>query len=763
MATRRGAFIVIEGTDGSGKGTQFELLRNRLTQSGYQVEAFDFPRYDEPSSHFVRQYLAGAYGSLDEVGPYTSSLFYALDRYEAAVRIRKALDEGKIIISNRFTGSSMAHQGTKFDSAEERRGYFIWLDNLEFEMLHIPRPDISFILHVPATIARQLALQREKDDAGRKRDIHEVDSKHQERAVAVYEDLAQLFPKDFQRIDCVRSEKLLDIDTIHAMLWEKVLPLLPQPAQLEMPMPTPAIDVATATVNSAIPSAGSVGASSATPAEEAALTEVSHDPAAAVTNPDGGIYAFTSVLDPAIVAAVVASLGQGGGELSIRVLQEFAEAARQDNNVLRRTISYYGDESVRQLVNSHVVIAGTSGLLASIIEEGRMAAYVEPRVRHLRYEQKDSNGLYRYFLPADLDEDTAISYRAHLDQVFTLYTTMLPQLTAHMQQESGVPIQGQSRDWQAAMEYEAREVLQAVLPLAATTTVAVYASAQSFQNMFVRLHASALPESKAAGASIREQLLQTIPAFLDDNAAAETETKAAYRQSIGAAITQIADSHLPAAHAGETESIQLLHVWPRNELDLVADMLYEHSGLPLATIQHEVDTWPYGRKLDTFEAYIGARENRSMRPGRALEKAKYTWDIVCDYAIMHELKRHRIVDNPASQLLTPRYGYEVPAAIEAAGLSDDFEACFDISLKLYSILQQAGHAQAAQYATLRGHKQRWQVTYNAREAFHIHELHTTANTNPRLRAFVEQLHRKLSGAHPLLAEAMVFATDASTM
>lgn len=763
MATRRGAFIVIEGTDGSGKGTQFELLRDRLTQAGYQVEAFDFPRYDQPSSHFVRQYLAGAYGTLEEVGPYTSSLFYALDRYEASVRIRKALDEGKIIISNRFTGSSMAHQGTKFDSAEERRGYFIWLDNLEFEMLHIPRPDISFILHVPADIAQGLALQREKDHEERKRDIHELDRKHQERAVAVYEDLAQLFPKDFQRIDCVRSEKLLDVEAIHAMLWEKVLPLLPQPAQLEIPMPAPAIELATAadastnTIASGTQAAGTASASRVSP------VETGNDAAPAVTDPDGNIYAFTPVLDPAIVAAVVASLGQGGGELSIRVLQEFAHAAERDNNVLRRTISYYGDESVRQLVNSHVVVSGASGLLANVIEEGRMATYVEPRVRHLRYEQKDSNGLYRYFLPADIGEETAISYRTHIDQIFNIYAALLPQLTAHMQQESGVPIQGRSREWQAAMEYEAREVLQAVLPLAAVTTVAIYASAQSFQAMFARLQASTLPEAQSTGVSIHEQLIQTIPAFLDDNATAETEAKAAYQQSVHTAVAQIATSHLPAAYASESEAVQLLHVWPRNELDLVADMLYEHSGLPLATIQHEIDTWPYSRKLDAFEAYVGVRQNRRIRPGRALEKAKYTWDIVSDYAVMHELKRHRIVDNPVSQLLTPRYGYEVPPVIEAAGLSDAFETCFDISLKLYSILQQAGHADAAQYATLRGHKQRWQVTYNAREAFHIHELHTTTNTNPRLRAFVEQLQAKLSDVHPLLAESMAFASSGNPL
>src|SRR6185369_3342376 len=111
-----------------------------------------FPQYEQESSYFVRQYLGGAYGGADDVGPYTSSLFYALDRFEAAPRIREAMNQGKVVLVDRFTGSNMAHQGTKILNAEQRRGFFIWLDNLEFEMLRIPRPDISFILRVPVEI-----------------------------------------------------------------------------------------------------------------------------------------------------------------------------------------------------------------------------------------------------------------------------------------------------------------------------------------------------------------------------------------------------------------------------------------------------------------------------------------------------------------------------------------------------------------------------------------------------------------------------------
>ncbi|HVS79122.1 MAG TPA: hypothetical protein VHD84_02445, partial [Candidatus Saccharimonadales bacterium] len=120
-----GKLIVIEGSDGSGKTTQFNLLAERLKAAGYDVETFNFPRYGKDSSYFVKQYLNGKYGDADQISPYTSSLFYALDRYEAAKDIKKALKNGKLVLIDRYVGSNMAHQGAKFDDPVEQRGFFV--------------------------------------------------------------------------------------------------------------------------------------------------------------------------------------------------------------------------------------------------------------------------------------------------------------------------------------------------------------------------------------------------------------------------------------------------------------------------------------------------------------------------------------------------------------------------------------------------------------------------------------------------------------
>ncbi len=224
-----GTFIVLEGSDGSGKATQLKVLSERLKAVGYEIEIFDFPQYEQPSSHFVRRYLAGDYGPASGISPYSASLFYALDRFEAAPRIRQALDKGRIVLANRYVGSNMAHQGGKFGSEGEQRGFFIWDDGLEYQLLGIPRPSISLFLRLPAEVSLELMRQRSAR-SGKALDEHEADVEHLKAAVNTYDTLCRLFPKDFQAVNCAPEGKLLDIADINDLIWRIVKPLLPPKA-----------------------------------------------------------------------------------------------------------------------------------------------------------------------------------------------------------------------------------------------------------------------------------------------------------------------------------------------------------------------------------------------------------------------------------------------------------------------------------------------------------------------------------------------------
>lgn len=218
----RGKFIVIDGTDGSGKATQTKMLQEYLVKSGYEVEVADFPQYGTKTAGPVEEYLNGKYGQMN---PYACSILYAIDRFDASFKIREWLDQGKIVISNRYVTANAGHQGGKIDSNAERIKFFKWLDNLEYNILGIPKPDLNIILHVPAKVAQKLVDKKPKNARvyakGKKRDLHEKDLKHLERAEVVFIEIAELFPNT-KFIECYEGGKLLDPQEIHNRVWNYV-------------------------------------------------------------------------------------------------------------------------------------------------------------------------------------------------------------------------------------------------------------------------------------------------------------------------------------------------------------------------------------------------------------------------------------------------------------------------------------------------------------------------------------------------------------
>jgi dTMP kinase len=224
----KGTFIVLEGTDGSGKTAQFKLLVSRLRREGFGVATFDFPQYNKPSSYFVKEYLNGRYGGWNEVGPYKASLFYAMDRFDVGMRIQKRLKEGRVVVANRYVPSNMGHQGAKIAGEKARAAFFRWLYNLEYRFLGIPKPTKNIILHVPARIAQKLISQKGRREylGGVKLDIHEADIKHLKRAEKTYLLLPKIFPREFRLIECFEAGRLLSIAEIHEKIWRLVSRIL---------------------------------------------------------------------------------------------------------------------------------------------------------------------------------------------------------------------------------------------------------------------------------------------------------------------------------------------------------------------------------------------------------------------------------------------------------------------------------------------------------------------------------------------------------
>ena len=225
---KQGILLVIDGTDGSGKATQTKLLVNRLEKEGRPVKTISFPQYGTKSAGPVEEYLEGKYGSAHEIGPYRASALYAVDRFDASFKIRKWLDEGFIVIADRYVGSNMGHQGGKITSPEERKKFFEWAMQFEHEFFGIPRPTKNIVLFVPTEISQELARKRNEEsgnDHTLSKDIHESDETHLKAASDTYLDLTNIY-KEFHLIRCTHEQTLLSREEIHERIWEVTSPLL---------------------------------------------------------------------------------------------------------------------------------------------------------------------------------------------------------------------------------------------------------------------------------------------------------------------------------------------------------------------------------------------------------------------------------------------------------------------------------------------------------------------------------------------------------
>lgn len=215
--SRMGKLIVFEGTDGSGKSTQFSLLIERLEKEGNQFQKLKFPQYEEPSSALIRMYLNGEFGDKPEdVNPYAASTFYAVDRYASYKKVwKEAYENGGLLLADRYTTSNAVHQGGKL-AGQAREDFFRWLYEFEFEKIGLPKPDLVIHLDMPIETTRLLMRRRELD-TDTTADIHEKDTAYLEQCRRTALQAADFY--GWKTVSCVRDGALRSIEDIHEEIY----------------------------------------------------------------------------------------------------------------------------------------------------------------------------------------------------------------------------------------------------------------------------------------------------------------------------------------------------------------------------------------------------------------------------------------------------------------------------------------------------------------------------------------------------------------
>jgi thymidylate synthase ThyX len=305
---------------------------------------------------------------------------------------------------------------------------------------------------------------------------------------------------------------------------------------------------------------------------------------------------------------------------------------------------------------------------------------------------------------------------------------------------------------------KALDTLRGLLPAATRSNVGLYGTGQAYEALLLRLRASPLAEARDCAALMLTELRKVIPAFLRRVDAPERGGAwSAHLAATRAATEAIAERLVGSEEAAARPEVLLTDFDPEGETKVVAAALYAASTLPDDQLLARVRRLTPDERLAVLRAYVGDRRNRRHRPGRAFERTGYRFDVLTDYGAFRDLQRHRLL-TLEWQPLSPRHGYAMPEAIEAAGAAADWRRVMEASAALYDALRDAGQGLVAPYAVSMAYRIRFYMEMNAREAMHVLELRTAPQGHPAYRRVCQEMHRLIGerAGHRALAETMRF-------
>ncbi|MGH2660645.1 MAG: FAD-dependent thymidylate synthase [Actinomycetota bacterium] len=484
------------------------------------------------------------------------------------------------------------------------------------------------------------------------------------------------------------------------------------------------------------------------------------------TNLEGPVFALVN-LPEVVKGALFARYSRTSKSLRRLFLDEFAQeigafaptghvGTERAEKLYDRVFFEYGDDSVAQLGGVHLACEQASQLLCKALEWGRLAAYLEQSTRYMRYDDKPG-GRSRFTMPPEIEGSLlAERFRGFVDHSFETYGRLFEPLAEFFRRLYPKDPNDSDFVYRSTISAKTCDALRDMLPAATRSNVGIYATAQSYEQLLLRLRAHTLREMREYADLMLVELRKIIPAFLkrvdlEDRGVEWSEYLADTRER----TRELAAKVLVGAQPEPRDEVTLVEWDPDGEVKVVAAALYASSDLPDDQLFEIASSMSPAEREAVLTAYVGDRANRRHKPGRAFERTEYRFDVLCDYGAFRDLQRHRPL-TMEWQRLTTEHGYEIPPEIEEAGFLDEWRSVMDRSREIHQALLAEGFDDAAQYAVAMAFKIRFVIQMNAREAMHLIELRSTPQGHPVYRRVAQQMHRLIDerAGHHALAGAM---------
>ncbi len=481
-----------------------------------------------------------------------------------------------------------------------------------------------------------------------------------------------------------------------------------------------------------------------------------------VSDTSAQVYAFHKDETSRYAAGGMARLSRSSNDLRTIIASEFLTKETGAVGFFKRVLTEYGDDSVAQLDHDQVVFEGVSNVATKQIERGRLAAYLEQSTRYLRFDLKDAEGNYRYVIPEEFDAETAEVFKRDMDEIFDIYSELYIKAFEHIKKTSTVPEDERDRAWEVACHAKACDSIRGLLPAATKSTVGVSGSAQAIYNMILHMEAEPLPEVRSLGGMALEAVRIVNPVFYEradmpnrGGLIVDNKVKSHFNtRELAKQFTEDLDKE--QSFEQETGIYVRLQTVDGSKDELIAKILTDNSDRPYEWWLSQVADLSEAHKDEVLDAYVGERDNRRVKPGRAYELLQYFFEIQCDIGAYRDIQRQRMVDALEWQDYQPYLGHSRPALIDEIDAVDLYERAFEISQTSYEQLQQKGYDSQAQYSVLFGHNIRFSFATNARSLYHSAELRTAIQGHDAYRTVYQQMVKQVEAAHPFITKHMKF-------
>jgi thymidylate synthase ThyX len=505
-----------------------------------------------------------------------------------------------------------------------------------------------------------------------------------------------------------------------------------------------------------------------------------------VTNLDRPVFALVN-LPEVVKGALFARYSRSPKSLRRLFLDEFVGdldisgdatvdatvGLKRAEDLYEKVFFEYGDDSVAQLGGVHLACEQASNVLTKVLEWGRLMAYLEQSTRYITYSNRLTTGHYRYYRdPGVLESPFGARYVGEMDRMFDTYGELLDE--AQIWLKGRHPRQAGDSEFvhRQAIRAKALDALRGLLPAGSLSNVGIYGTGQSYEMLLLRMRTHPLPEARQYAALMLEELRKVIPSFLQrvdrpDRGGVWSDYLLETRRATGALVAELfPDLVSPADHpvggpSGQA-SVTLLDFDPDGEEKVIAAICAPLTDRSEEEVLRQVGRLGAEERRSLLRAYVGERANRRHRPGRALERTGYRFDVVTDYGAFRDLQRHRML-TVEWQPLGTSLGYDVPEVVEGAGLTSRYVGSLERSRELFEVMAPTFPEESA-YAVALAYRIRYSMQMNAREAMHLIELRSGPQGHQSYRWVAHEMHRLIAeqAGHRLLAEAMSHVDFGST-